>query len=80
MFVYDFAQNMAGQTELRVVDCAAGTVITMRHAEVLFANGTIHNMWAASVPMQQQYICAGTGVETYRTFFRYSTCSPSHRG
>ena len=36
-------QNMAGQTTLSVTDCPAGTVITLQHAEVLFANGSVRD-------------------------------------
>jgi len=34
---------MAGQTTLSVSDCPAGTVITLQHAEVLFANGSVRD-------------------------------------
>lgn len=38
------SQNMAGQTTLNVSRCPAGTVITLHHSEVLFANGSLRNM------------------------------------
>lgn len=35
---------MAGQTTLSVSGCSAGTVITLQHTEVLYANGSMRNM------------------------------------
>ena len=43
--VVDFGQNIAGQVELRVTDCPAGTVISMQHTEVLYPNGLAHNQF-----------------------------------
>ena len=72
IFVIDFAQNMAGQTTLRVEDCPVGTVITLSHAEILFPNFTVHNNYLPNAPMRGTYICAGTGgIEEYRTLFSY---------
>lgn len=71
-FVFDFFQNMAAQVTLRVPDCDAGTVITMRHAEILYTNGSVHNHYAPDAKMTGTYICAGTGAEeVYSTQFTY---------
>jgi alpha-L-rhamnosidase len=72
IFVFDFAQNMAGQTQITVTGCPAGTLITMYHAEILFPDGTVNNNYGSKSPMRQEYYCAGTGgTETYRTHFSY---------
>jgi alpha-L-rhamnosidase len=72
VFVYDFAQNMAGQATLTVNDCPAGTVILLRHAEILFPNGSVHNHYLPEAPMLGTYTCSGaTSVETYRYLFTY---------
>jgi hypothetical protein len=42
-YVFDFSQNMAGQTELRVANCPAGTVISLQHAEILYPSGLVHD-------------------------------------
>jgi alpha-L-rhamnosidase len=70
-YTFDFAQNMAGQLTLTVSDCPAGTVITMSQAEMVFANGSVNNIYANS-PMRAVYTCAGGGgTEVYRTLFTY---------
>jgi alpha-L-rhamnosidase len=73
VFVFDVGQNMAGQTTLRIEGgCPAGTVVTLKHAEILDETGHIHNNYLPKVPMQGTYVCAGTGgLETYRTHFSY---------
>ena len=40
VYVLDFGQNMAGQTELFLTDCPPGTQITLSHAEILYPNGS----------------------------------------
>ena len=69
VFVFDFGQNMAGQTELKVEDCPNGTVITLIHNEILNTDGTVNRNLAK---MEGQYTCAGAnGVEQYRSLFTY---------
>jgi alpha-L-rhamnosidase len=67
-YVFDFAQNMAGQSTLRVEDCPANTTITLIHNEILNVDGTVNRNLAK---MLGTYICGGTGVEIYRTQFTY---------
>ena len=70
-YTYDFSQNQAGQLTLTVEDCPEGTVITMSQAEMVFANGSVNNIFANS-PMRAEYTCAGGGgTEVYRTHFTY---------
>ena len=77
IYVFDFAQNMAGQVTLSVPHCPAGTVISMQHAEVLHANGLVRNSfcirrkyWLCGLQQFANYTCSGaTPVETYRVRF-----------
>lgn len=74
VWVFDFGQNMAGITTLVVSDCPAGTVITMRHAEILHTDGTVNDPYS-NANMTGTYICAGTGgLETYTSQFTYYGC------
>lgn len=79
-YVYDFGQNMAGQVTLRVAShCAAGTVISLQHAEVLERpNGLVRNSfclrpkyWLCGLQQFANYTCSGAkeGGETYRVMF-----------
>jgi len=71
VFVYDFGQNMAGQTELYVEDCPVGTNITLLHAEILYPSGTVHNNYLPNAPMKSTYFCTGAASEGHRTYFSY---------
>lgn len=51
--VYDFGQNMAGQVTLTVHDCPEGTVIVMRHGEILYPNGSVHNHYLPGASLEQ---------------------------
>ena len=68
VFVFDMGQNLAGQSELFVADCPAGTNITLIHNEILNPDGTVNRNLAR---MQSQYICGGGDSERYRTQFTY---------
>ncbi len=71
--VADFGQNLVGWVRLKVQG-AAGTTISIRHAEVLDKAGNfyIENMRAAKTTLR--YTLKGSGVEVYEphfTFFGY---------
>lgn len=77
VWVFDFSQNHAMQDTLHPpAGCAAGTVITLSHGELLYPAdggplaGLVHNTFEG-VPMQARYICSGneTGAETYESVF-----------
>lgn len=76
-WVFDFSQNMAGQSELWVEHCPAGTVITMQHAEILYSNGLVHDSfcerpkyWLCNLRQFTNYTCNGAKEgETYRMQF-----------
>ncbi|WP_155368313.1 family 78 glycoside hydrolase catalytic domain [Catellatospora vulcania] len=63
VWVFDLGQNFTGWDRLRVTG-AAGTVVTLRHAEVLNADGTIYtdNLRAAGLATDR-YTLAGTGSQ-----------------
>ncbi len=71
--VVDFGQNLVGWVRLKVQG-AAGTTITIRHAEVLDKAGNFYteNMRAAKTTLS--YTLKGGGIESYEphfTFFGY---------
>lgn len=76
-FVFDFAQNMAGQVTLRVPSCPPGTVISMQHTEVLSRSGQVRNSfclrpkkWLCGLRQFANYTCSGVEpVEEYRVMF-----------
>lgn len=75
IYVFDFGQNMAGQVTLHLndIDCPQGTVIKMKHAEILYPNGTVHNTYLIlGTNMTGTYICSGSNTDIdYRYFFTY---------
>ena len=76
-FVFDFAQNMAGQVTLRVPACPVGTVISMQHTEVLSRSGQVRNSfclrpkyWLCGLRQFANYTCSGAEpLEEYRVMF-----------
>lgn len=72
VYVADMGRTMAGWTRLSV-GAPAGTVIRLQHGEQLRADGTVQGE-NGHVPGRHQldeYICAGTGVETWEPRFSY---------
>jgi len=76
-WVFDFGQNMAGQSELRVKNCPVGTVISLQHTEILYPSGVVHDSfcerpkyWLCNLRQFANYTCSGAEpVETYRVAF-----------
>jgi len=71
-YVADMGRTMAGWTKLTVT-APAGTVIRLQHGEKLNADGTVAG-GNGHVPGRHQldeYVCAGTGVETWEPRFSY---------
>ncbi|WP_424529597.1 family 78 glycoside hydrolase catalytic domain [Sphaerisporangium viridialbum] len=62
MWVLDMGQNFAGWNRLRVRG-AAGTTVTMRHAEVLNADGTIYTANLRAARQTDRFTLAGTGAD-----------------
>ncbi len=69
-WTYDLGQNMVGVVRLRVT-APAGTVITLRHAEMLKPDGTIYTDNLRGAPSVDHYTCAGTGTETWAPTFTF---------
>lgn len=69
-YVVDFGQNLVGVVRLRV-EAPAGTTLTLRHAEVLDANGQIYTANLRSARATDHYTCRGGGVETWQPRFTF---------
>ncbi len=71
-YVADMGRTMAGWTRLTVT-APAGTVVRLQHGEKLNADGTVQG-GNGHVPGRHQldeYVCAGTGTETWEPRFSY---------
>ncbi|MEV4317347.1 family 78 glycoside hydrolase catalytic domain [Actinocrispum sp. NPDC049592] len=72
LWIADMGRTMAGWTRLTVT-APSGTVVRLQHGEKLNADGTV--VWENNlVPGRHQtdeYICAGTGSETWEPRFSY---------
>lgn len=66
----DMGQNMVGWLRLRVTG-PKGTVITLRHAEVLDKFGEFYTKNLRSAKCQLTYTLAGTGEETFEPRFTF---------
>ena len=69
-WIYDMGQNMVGVVRLRV-SAPAGTVITLRHAEMLNKDGTMYTVNLRGAPSIDTYTCKGSGVETWQPRFTF---------
>jgi alpha-L-rhamnosidase len=74
-WTFDLGQNMVGWVRLKVRG-PAGQRITVRHAEMLNADGTLYTAALRSCPATDYYIMSGQGEETFEPFgtfhgFRY---------
>ncbi|MFJ6700274.1 alpha-L-rhamnosidase [Streptomyces sp. NPDC091272] len=70
VFVYDLGQNMVGAVRL-TVSGAAGTVVTLRHAEVLNPDGTIYTTNLRTARATDTYTLKGGGEERYEPRFTF---------
>jgi alpha-L-rhamnosidase len=62
VWVFDMGQNFAGWDRLRVRG-PAGTTVTMRHAEMLNADGTIYTANLRAARQTDRFTLAGTGAD-----------------
>ena len=74
-WTFDLGQNMVGWVRLKVRG-TAGRRLTLRHAEMINADGTIYTAALRSCPATDYYIMSGKGDETFEPFgtfhgFRY---------
>ena len=70
VWVYDFGQNFSGWCRL-TVSGPAGTEISLKHAEVLYKDGTVNQENLRSAQATDRYILKGDGTETYEPRFTY---------
>ncbi len=68
-WTFDLGQNMVGVVRLRV-RCEPGTVLTVRHAEMLNPDGTIYTANLRAAAATDTYICKG-GVEEWQPRFTF---------
>jgi alpha-L-rhamnosidase len=68
--IVDMGQNMVGWIRLKV-NGPKGTVVTLRHAEVLDKFGEFYTENLRSAKCQLTYTLAGTGDETYEPRFTF---------
>jgi alpha-L-rhamnosidase len=71
-YIADTGRTMAGWTRITVT-APAGTLIRLRHGEKLNADGTVQweNNLVTGRHQTDEYICAGTGAETWEPRFSY---------
>ncbi|MEV3956365.1 alpha-L-rhamnosidase [Streptomyces albogriseolus] len=70
VFVFDLGRNMVGSVRLRVKG-SAGTVVRLRHAEVLNPDGTLYTANLRTAKATDTYILKGGGTETYEPRFTF---------
>ncbi|MGQ9691254.1 MAG: family 78 glycoside hydrolase catalytic domain [Thermoproteota archaeon] len=70
VYIFDFGQNFAGWTQL-TISGSPGTVITLRHAELLKDDGTLYTENLRSAKATDIYVLKGKGIETYEPRFTY---------
>ncbi|MBB6635241.1 alpha-L-rhamnosidase [Cohnella thailandensis] len=68
--VIDFGQNMVGWVRFAVSE-KAGTVVTLRHAEVLDKEGNFYTGNLRAAKQTVTYICSGDGQETFQPVFSF---------
>jgi alpha-L-rhamnosidase len=69
-WTYDLGQNMVGVVRLKV-SAPAGTIITLRHAEMLKPDGSIYTQNLRGAPSVDHYICKGGGTEIWQPRFTF---------
>jgi alpha-L-rhamnosidase len=70
VFVYDFGQNFTGWVKLRVSG-PHGTEVKLRHAEVLYKDGTLNTAPNRKAEATEVYILKGEGEEVFEPRFTY---------
>jgi alpha-L-rhamnosidase len=70
VWVYDLGQNIAGHVRIRVRG-AAGTTLTIRHAEERHPDGTLDVTTNRSARATDRYTLKGAGEEVYEPRFTY---------
>eukprot|EP00698_Gefionella_okellyi_P002430 TRINITY_DN12295_c0_g1_i1.p1 TRINITY_DN12295_c0_g1~~TRINITY_DN12295_c0_g1_i1.p1 ORF type:complete len:963 (+),score=144.57 TRINITY_DN12295_c0_g1_i1:120-3008(+) len=69
--VFDFGQNLAGWVRLSLPQIAAGVSITIQHAELLFANGSLNRRTLGLAEATDVYITRSAISQQYQPRFTY---------
>ena len=69
-WTFDLGQNMVGVVRLKV-SAAAGTRVTLRHAEMLKEDGTVYTTNLRGAPSVDSYVCRGGGEEVWTPKFAF---------
>lgn len=69
-WIFDLGQNLVGVVRLKV-RAAAGTVLTLRHGEVLEPDGSLYVRNLRTAPSVDHYTCRGGGLETWQPRFTF---------
>jgi alpha-L-rhamnosidase len=69
-WTFDLGENVVGVVRLHV-RAAAGTVVTLRHAEMLNPDGTVYTENLRGAAATDVYVCAGGGDETWTPRFTF---------
>jgi alpha-L-rhamnosidase len=70
MFVYDMGQNFSGWVRLKVSG-PSGTVVKLRHSELLYDDGTLNVENLRSARATDTYTLKGEGEEVFEPHFTY---------
>lgn len=70
VFVFDMGQNMVGWCRLKA-QSQTGTIVTIRHAEMLSDDGTIYTDNLRTARQTDTYTFHGRGIETFEPHFTY---------
>lgn len=70
VYIFDLGQNMVGWTRLKARG-PAGTTLTLRHAEMLNADGTLYTTNLRGAAQTDRYTLRGDGEETFEPHFTY---------
>ncbi|MDH7601726.1 MAG: family 78 glycoside hydrolase catalytic domain [Armatimonadota bacterium] len=70
VWVFDLGQNFSGWCRLRV-SAPEGTIVTLKHAEVLYPDGTVNQENLRTARATDTYITKGQGEEVYEPRFTY---------
>ncbi len=69
-WTFDLGQNMVGVVRLKIA-APQGTVITLRHAEMLNPDGTVYTANLRGATSTDTYICKGGGQEQWQPRFTF---------
>ncbi len=69
--VIDFGQNLVGWVQVKATGGAAGTKITLYHAEVLDKQGNFYTENLRPARQKNEYILKGSGTEVFEPHFTF---------